>query len=406
MTNNILKVAVGAALFAAATAAVAQTGIRPAYYFPATPSGSGPASAQVGDTPVYFTPYLGAAVGRDDNLFLSNTNQKSSTLYIVSPGFKLDARDPNKVFQLAYQGQIGRYAQSEDDNYIDHTVRAQLDTAFDRRNFLKLGFDYLRTHDPRGSSDRTISARPDRYTLASPSITYAFGAPGAQGRAEVYYSEGRKRYLNNREVTISSDRITREGGGAFYFRVMPKTYLLGEVRRTDFSYRLPTSPFNSEETRYYGGVSWEATAATTGTVKVGRLEKKFDSDSPKFTGTSWEAIVTWTPRTYSKFDFYATRTTSESTGIGDFILSDIAGLTWTHAWSSVLNTGVDARYQRDQYKGFDRSDDIKSLGLKVGYKFRRWLTFGAEYTYTQRDSNQSVFEYDKNLYMLTATASM
>ena len=45
-------------------------------------------------------------------------------------------------------------------------------------------------------------------------------------------------------------------------------------------------------------------------------------------------------------------------------------------------------------------------GFKVGYKFRRWLTFGAEYTYTQRDSNLPSFEYDKNLYLLTATASM
>ena len=187
---------------------------------------------------------------------------------------------------------------------------------------------------------------------------------------------------------------------------MPKTYVLVEARRTDFSYLLPSSPFNSREDRYYGGVSWEATAATVGTIKVGRLEKRFESDAPRFKGTSWEATVTWAPRTYSKFDFYATRTANESSGLGDFILSDITGITWTHAWNSVLSTGVDARYQKDQYKGFDRSDDIKSVGLKVGYKIRRWLTLGAEYTHTQRDSNSSTFEYDKNLYLLTATGSM
>lgn len=406
MSNKMLKLAVSAAFLASASSALAQTGIRPAYQFPSTPSGSGPASVQMGGSPLYFTPYLGAAVGYDDNLFLSNANEKSTTVYIVSPGFKIDARDANKIFQLSYQGQIGRYDQSEDDNYLDHTVRTQFDTAFDRRNFLRIGHDYLRGHDPRGSTDRAVSGRPDRYTLSSPYITYAFGAPGAQGRTELYYSEARKRYLNNRDTTIGSDRTIREIGGALYFRVMPKTYLVGEVRRTDFNYRLATSPFNSREDRYYGGVSWEATATTTGTIKAGRLQKRFESDVPKFTGTSWEAIVTWAPRTYSKFDFYATRTTNESTGLGDFVLSDIAGVTWTHAWSSVLNTGVDARFQKDRYKGFDRTDDIASLGLKVGYRFRRWLTLGAEYTHTQRDSNQGVFDYDKNLYLLTATASM
>jgi polysaccharide biosynthesis protein VpsM len=42
----------------------------------------------------------------------------------------------------------------------------------------------------------------------------------------------------------------------------------------------------------------------------------------------------------------------------------------------------------------------------VGYRFRRWLTLGAEYTHIQRDSNRAGFEYDKNIYLLTATASM
>ena len=81
-------------------------------------------------------------------------------------------------------------------------------------------------------------------------------------------------------------------------------------------------------------------------------------------------------------------------------------MTWNHAWNAVLSTAILARYQRDEYQGFDREDKTKSLGLKVGYKFRRWLTLGAEYTYTQRDSNFNVFEYDRNFYLLTATASM
>ena len=153
-------------------------------------------------------------------------------------------------------------------------------------------------------------------------------------------------------------------------------------------------------------MTWEATAATTGTLKVGRLERKFDRDLPRFTGTSWEGIVTWSPRTYSKFDFYTARQTHESTGLGNFILTSVAGVTWTHAWNSVFNTGVDLRYAKDDYQGFDRRDQIKSVGLKAGYKFRRWLTLGAEYTHSERDSNRPTFEYDKNLYLLTATASM
>jgi hypothetical protein len=405
MTNKKLKIAVTLVLLGAAVAAHAQ--IRPAYHYPGgtAPSAAGAASMQVGDSPVFFSPYIGVAAGHDDNLFLSNANRRSSTLYVTSPGFKLDARSPSSVLQFNYQGQIGRYAQSEDDNYVDHTARAQADMAFGGRTFLRLGYDYIHSHDPRGSTDRAISTRPDKYWLYAPSATFAFGAPGAQGRAEVYYVDSHKMYLNNRATTAASDRDTTEYGTAFYWRVMPKTYVLAEVRQTDISYEL-SNPFSGYERRYYGGVSWEATAATTGTLKVGQLRRNFDSGLPSASATSWEGLVTWAPRTYSTFDFYTSRQTSESTGLGSFILTEVSGVTWNHAWSSVLNSAVILRYQRDEYQGFDRTDDTKTLGFKVGYRFRRWLTLGAEYNRIQRNSNQNIFEYDKNLYMLTGTASM
>lgn len=405
MNNNLRFAAVMAALVAGP--ALAQSSlVRPAYQYPAAAPTSGPASVQVGTTPFYFTPYMGFGAGYDDNLFLSNSNEKSSTLYVFSPGFTLDARSPNSVVRLSHQSQIGRYGQSEEDNYVDHTSLAQMDFAFDRRNFLRVGITHLRAHDPRGSTDRPIAGRPDRYRLTNPFVTYAFGAPGAAGRIEAYYNNANKRYLNNRETTVNSDRRTEEFGGAFYWRVMPKTYLLAEARETRIGYRSPAVPLDARERRYYGGVSWEATAATTGTLKAGRLERDFDSDRPDFSGTSWEGIITWAPRSYSKFDFYTARQTNESTGLGNFILTSIYGVTWNHAWNSLMSTGVDYRHAKDDYQGFDRRDKTNAVNLKVGYKFRRWLTLGAEYTHTQRDSNLPLFEYDKNLYLLTATASM
>ena len=54
----------------------------------------------------------------------------------------------------------------------------------------------------------------------APSITYAFGTPGAQGRIEVYYDELHRDYTNNRTVTLASDRRNRNVGGAFFWRAM------------------------------------------------------------------------------------------------------------------------------------------------------------------------------------------
>ncbi len=407
MTKNKLKKALALALLSTAFGALGQTSpIRPAYSYPSGPAESGPASVQLGSAPLYVTPYVGIGAGRDDNVLLAHTNEKTSTVYFVSPGLKIDSRGPGFVFQTRLQAQAARYSESRDDDYVDFLAGNQLDLALSRRSFLRLGFDYIRSHDPRGSTDRAVSSRPDKYRLISPNATYAFGAPGAEGRVELYWSDGYKAYTNNRATTFLSDRDTRDVGAAFYWRVMPKTYVLLDVRDTDVHYRASTSLLSSEERRYYAGVTWEATAATTGTFKVGRLQKDFDSGRRSFSGGGWEGSVTWSPRTYSSFDFYTARTTNESTGLGDFILSDIYGVSWNHAWNSVLSTNVNLRRQRDEYQGFNRTDESTTLGFKVGYKFRRWLTLGAEYTHTNRDSNQNFFEYDKNLYLLTATASM
>ena len=406
-TNKKLTAMAAMAAACVATHALGQTAyVRPAYQFPPPPEGSERQGIQVGDSPFYAAPVLGVGAGRDDNLFLSNTNETSTPFYVINPGLRLNARDANKVFQLGYNIQAGHYSDSEDDDYVDHTLRAQFDVAFDRRNFLRLGYEYLRGHDPRGHTDRPPAGEPDRFSHSVPSLTYAFGTPGAAGRLEAYASGARKRYLNNRETTAASDRDAPEVGGVFYWRVAPKTHALFEARRTELDYKSQASNLSGSEVRYYGGLSWEATAATTGTIKLGRLEKRFDRGHPDYSDLGWEAVVSWLPRSYSRLDLYGARTPIESTGLGSFILAQVAGVSWNHAWSSTLSTALDARYQKDYYQDFPRTDETVAVGLKVGYRIRRWLTLGFEYTHTQRDSNQRVYEYDKNFYLLSAAASM
>jgi hypothetical protein len=380
--------------------------IRPSYSFPAPPADSGPAAVQLGSSPFYVTPSVGFAAGHDDNVLLASTNTVSSPLYIVSPGLSVDARSAKTVLRIGYQGNFGWYTDSRQDDYANHFLTSSFDVAFDRRNFVRLGLDYTRAAEPRGSTDRPLSAEPDEYRLTTPSFIYAFGAKGARGRVEVYGDIQDKRYLNNRTFTASGDRENRTVGGAFYVRVSPTLYGVLEARGTEIRYDL-TSPNDADERRHFAGLSWEVGAATTGTLKFGRLEREFVASTvDDYSTTAWEASVTWAPRTYSRFDLVASRTTNEATGLGNFIVTDAYGLAWTHDWSSYWTTGVDVRYFKDQYQGFPRKDDTISLGLKVGYRFRRWLTFGAEYNYIERDSNFDASDYDRNRYFLTATATM
>jgi hypothetical protein len=390
--------------------AVAQvTGIRPAYSYPSeSRSESGPASVQLGSTPLYAAPWAEAAFGNDSNLFSLPTDALSSPYQRYGLGFKADARSAQSLFRWDLRGELGRYTDSSNDDYNDLFSVAAYDVAFSSRSFLRVKWDYALGHDARGSTDRGIlvGGEPDRYRVSTPGVTYSYGAPDAKGRVEVFASQAAKRYRNNRDITEASDRDTADFGAAFYWRLQPRTYLLMEARGTQVDYTLSSSTQDSDETRLYVGATWEATAITSGTVKVGQLQKKFDAGQPKFSGTSWEALVNWAPFTYSTFAFYTTRTPTESTGLGDFILSDAIGAYWKHDWNSRFSTEANLRYQSDNYKGFDRNDDITTLGLKANYRFRRWLTLGAEYTYTNRDSNLPASEYDRNVWLLYGKLSM
>ena len=60
----------------------------------------------------------------------------------------------------------------------------------------------------------------------------------------------------------------------------------------------------------------------------------------------------------------------------------------------------------DNFNGTNRRDTTKSLGLGLSYAMQRWLTFGADYTHTVRDSNTATFSYRKNLLMFSARVAM
>ena len=82
---------------------------------------------------------------------------------------------------------------------------------------------------------------------------------------------------------------------------------------------------------------------------------------------------------------------------------------WTHEWTDRITTNVGGSYITDEFRGtvpIARSDKTSSVGLGVSYAMQRWLTLGADYTYTNRDSNTNTFSYRKNLMMFTARVAL
>jgi hypothetical protein len=86
-------------------------------------------------------------------------------------------------------------------------------------------------------------------------------------------------------------------------------------------------------------VVWEATAKTTGTVRVGWLDEKFaDSLYPSFSSPNWDVAICWSPLAYSHFDLSTKRSAESPVNllglVTDAAVYSLAGVTnGVAAWS-------------------------------------------------------------------------
>ncbi len=354
-----------------------------------------------------ISPAVSAVYGRDDNVSLRNTNKISSAFFGLSPSVIVALPGPTQRYTARYAGNYGRYESSSKDNYEDHSVGLDANNEWSTRFRTLARYDYFRGHDPRGATATATAAdAPDRWDTNALRGSLAYGAKGAQGNIEVDAGVGSKRYLTNRAVTAVKDYDQTDLGGAFYYRVGPKTQALVQIRGSDIGYKTDTS-LDSTEMRYFGGLKWDATAKTQGMVKLGYMTKKFsDASRPNSSNPSYEAGVTWSPLTYSVVNLNAIRTFGEQTSGGNFILTDNVSLSWNHDWSSRVRSTLALAQGRDVHEGLNRTDTRENLGLKANYAFRRWLRVGGEFKYEARDSNVPNVDYKRNLMLITLDATL
>jgi polysaccharide biosynthesis protein VpsM len=99
-------------------------------------------------------------------------------------------------------------------------------------------------------------------------------------------------------------------------------------------------------------------------------------------------------------------TPKETNGTGSFIDAQDTSLTWLHAWSDDLNTTLSIADGTDEYERSFREDDRQNISLSLKYDWRRWATVGASYTYSERDSNQNLFDFEKNIFAVSLDMSL
>jgi hypothetical protein len=356
---------------------------------------------------IFFYPSVFAGIGYNDNVLTTPTDKTSSTFLNVSPELVAEMKNHGDRYTASFSGNTTEYFSSRDDNYANYEAWLAGDNYWSQRARAGWKLGYISSTDPRGSTQRAVSNRPDHWTAPSFDGTFVYGAPSAAGRIEGDVNYLAKRYDNNREYTVAADLDQTGVAGRFYYRIGTRSMLLAEVRNTDFHYKMAEPNDSNTERRYYLGLTWEATAATTGTIKVGRMTKDFvDGARQGFSGGSWEADIRWMPLPRTAVDIQSSKATADPLGYGNYQVNTANSVTWNHKWTGYVTSKIVAGRVKTDYAGTARNDTIDTVGGTLTYGVLRWLNIGVDYVNTNRKSTDSTAAFKRDVLMFIANATL
>ncbi|HEB96954.1 MAG TPA: hypothetical protein ENI96_11060 [Sedimenticola thiotaurini] len=346
----------------------------------------------------------------DDNVYRTlDRFAESDTLFVLKPELSWTALRGKHRFDLSYQGDYAAYLDVTDLNYDDHLLegRALLDHSYRLNSEYTLG--YRRDHDRPGQTDALSIpvGEVDKWWDAYGDARVTYGRDDSKGQIVGQLNYHQRRYTNNRQEFRDYNLV--QAIGTFYYRVAPKTRMLFELDFSDYDYQKRDLFGNNQSNKQYlylTGVRWEATAKTTGIFKIGYRNRDYDSDLyGDLSGLALWLDGIWKPNTYTRVTFGAAEDNQNSAQrfSNGYVRRYIRGGI-DHGITPRTLISAKVQYGTDTFEGpFDRKDNRWYLRLGVSHSLRRWLDVGAEYRFEQRDSSLDIYDFDANVFLVSAT---
>ncbi len=375
-----------------------------------------------------FHPFLVVEERWTDNLFITESNTKSSFVTTVAPGIwlavpanrekllsintnttspgglqlsrvKPEATRKYQAYAL-YSPELVLYSEYSDHDHWNHNLEASFQYNLNNG----LSFDLIDIFNDREDiSGNGFTDTLYRYqdNLVDFITTYE---PSEKLKLRFDYSNYMLDY--DEIINVYRDRTDNTFSVYAFYKFWAKTSLFVQYAYADIDF--DTDIRDSVENAYYAGVNWEVTAKTRGSFKLGYMDKDFDS--PNITdqdGFSFELQTqhNLTPKRGLQVNAFRKFHESDTALASSYYATGInVGLRqkFTEKWSSTLV----AAYERDDYNGIDREDDYFSIGPAVRYEPRKWLIVDFGYYWNLKDSNIDFYDYTSNELFLRASISM
>lgn len=356
---------------------------------------------------------LGLEVRHDDNIYQSASLVESATITEFTPHLLLALEPSRHRLSLEYTGAFADYGVFSTDDYDNHSLEAAVGLLAGEKNRIELIGGYEDAQENRGSEltqgidedTLLLIGEPDRYKNASYLARFTRGLEQGGARLSFELGQDRREYDNNKERTRFFDRDEQFANVTFALPVRSALSFVMQIDSSDVEYdqaRPGLASRDSRQTRLLVGAEFAATARTSGSLKIGRLERKFDDPSVRsFSSPSWEVELRWSPRTYSYFDIGTARTTEESTSLaGETTDTETYSFGWTHEWSDRLSSTLAVSLRAEDYVRGDgslRTQNTEQFRVDLVYRMKTWLGWAFGLESNSRSSDSQRFEFDQDI---------
>lgn len=362
-----------------------------------------------------FYPKLTVTETYDDNIFKAETGEKDDFITQISPNLSLRSDWNRHALRFDANADVGRYADSDDDDYEDYDLRARGRADASRALTISGEARYRWLHEARGGDDvATDASAPVEYTRGTAGLEAEY-KPNRFGLTvgttlDDYDYDDNGLLAGGTTNNDDRDRTVWTGSVKAGYEIQEgyEAYLKGVYNDRNYDSAVDDNNFNRDSDGYnvQAGLAVDLTRLVRADVAIGWMEQEYsDANLEDASGWSGDARVRWSVTELTTLRFTANRAINETT------TANASGIVYTSFGAGVdhellrnLILKADARYANSDYQGLDREDDRMTFSAGADYKMNRNFFGGLGYTYEDRDSNTAGNDYTDNIVRLTVGA--
>jgi hypothetical protein len=346
----------------------------------------------------YVFPRVTADAQYNDNIYASENNRISDTVFHVTPEVAVRSNWNRHELDFFGRVQLNRYADHTTENTTDYSVggSGRLDVL--RTTNVFAGASYDRATEPRTSPNAPTAARdPIVYDLTQANVGGAHEFNRVRITGRVNYAD----YNYHNGVTAAGaplaqdfrDRREWTETGRAEYAMSPETsfYVAGSLNQERYRQRPPVVGFDRDSDSYTisGGTSFDITRLIRGDVQAGYMHRTYDD--PRFrdiSGLSFSGSVDWFPTELTTVNLTASRSIQEAAQVdASGYVSTNVGARVDHELLRNVLLSAQGSYGHDAYRHVDRTDKRGAAGVSATYLMNPHLGFRLAYDYQKLDSS-------------------